>query len=59
MRTDIKLVLELVTGQTALTKMQAKLNTWITTGLLIKVDTQISGETILFKIILKKVKGEE
>ena len=54
MRPDIKLHLELVTGQPALTKMQAKLNTWITTGLLIKFDTQISGDTILFKIIVKK-----
>jgi len=55
MRTDIKLVLELVSGtQSDLTKMQAKLNQWITTGLLVKFETQVMGDMMLFKIILKK-----
>jgi len=55
MRTDIKLVLELVSGtQSDLTKMQAKLNQWITTGLLVKFETQAMGDMMLFKIILKK-----
>ena len=55
MRTDIKIVLDLVPAtQADLTKMQAKLNKWITDGLLIKFTTEPIGQSILFKIIMKK-----
>jgi hypothetical protein len=50
-----RLLLELVSAeQKSLTAIQQKLNTWMTTGLLVKFDTQEIGNSILFKILLKK-----
>jgi len=54
MRTDIKTVFELTTNSKQLKDMQKKINQWITTGLMIKVETDLSGDNILWKIILKK-----
>jgi len=50
-----RILLELVPAQQAeLTKIQAKLNQWSTTGLLVKFETQAVGDSLLFKILLKK-----
>jgi hypothetical protein len=66
MRTDIKIELSLVditiepkgdskSRNLSMAQMQAMLNTWITQGVLVKVDTQpLTDNLILFKIIKRK-----
>lgn len=50
-----RILLELVSAtDTELKAIQQKLNTWMTTELLVKFETQPIGDKILFKIILKK-----
>lgn len=38
----------------ALTQQQAKINTWITTGILIKYELHTTATHIVFNILLKK-----
>ena len=53
---EYKVLIEsiLASDQEALTKMQAKLNTWMTTGLLKKYDIHTAGEYVIFNILKKK-----
>jgi len=41
-----------------LTKMQAKLNTWLTTGSLKKYEIHTAGEYVLFNVCRTKQQGE-
>jgi hypothetical protein len=41
-----------------LTKMQAKLNQWITIGILIKYEIHTTSEYVVFNVCRKKEQGE-
>ena len=51
-----KVIIEsiLASDDKALTKMQAKLNTWITTSLLIKYELHTTATHVVFNICMKK-----
>jgi hypothetical protein len=51
-----KVVIESILASDAkdLTKMQAKINTWITTGLLIKYEIHTTATHVVFNICMKK-----
>ena len=46
------------TDDKELTKVQTKLNQWITTGILIKYQIHIAGDYIVFNICRFKASGE-
>jgi hypothetical protein len=50
----IKLVTVSSSDQQGLTKVQAQLNQWITTGLLVKYEIHTAGEDVIFNICLRK-----
>jgi len=51
-----KIVIEsiLASDAKALTQMQQKINTWITTGLLIKYELHTTSDRVVFNICMKK-----
>ena len=50
---------ELASGEaTNLTKTQAKINQWSTTGLLVKFNTYTTSTHYLFQVLLKKEGGK-
>lgn len=57
-RTDVRIDLEVIPTGSA-TKMQAKLNQWITKGELIKYEIHVlDKDNLLFNICRKKTAGE-
>jgi hypothetical protein len=50
----LEIISVLASDQYALTAVQQKINTWITTKLLIKYKTDIAGNHIVFQIALRK-----
>jgi len=50
----LEIISVLASDQYALTAVQQKINTWITTKLLIKYKTDIAGNNIVFQIALRK-----
>ena len=50
----IKLVTVKSSDQQGLTKVQAQLNQWITTGLLAKYEIHAAGDNVVFNICLRK-----
>jgi hypothetical protein len=50
----IKLVTVKSNDQQGLTKVQAQLNQWITTGLLAKYEIHTTGVDVIFNICLRK-----
>lgn len=53
---EYKVLIEsiLASDQKALTKMQAKINQWMTTGLLKKYEMHTTSEHVVFNILKKK-----
>ena len=53
---EFKVLIESIpaSDQKALTKMQAKINQWMTTGLLKKYEIHTAGEYVIFNILKKK-----
>jgi hypothetical protein len=54
----VLIVSVLASDQKALTSQQAKLNQWITTGLLVKYEIHTTGEYVVFNICMNKQEEE-
>ena len=50
----LEIISVLASDQAALTAVQQKINTWLTTKLLIKYKTDVAGNHIVFQIALRK-----